>query len=193
MKKKKTIAAALVLLLVFFVGGAVAYFTDTDTATNTFTIGNVDISLSEPSWVPADAQNLMPGEEIAKDPKITNDSTTNSAFVFMEVVSPCTTDTPAVELFPYTAKSGWYLMTSNPACSAGTITRRYAYGTSTAMTPLTAGSTTPTLFDSVTLDSNIDGSETGISGNLNMVITGYGIQVDGLSATDPTSVWSNFS
>ena len=50
MKKKKTILAALVLLLVVAVGGAIAYFTDTDTKTNTFTIGNVDISLTEDGW-----------------------------------------------------------------------------------------------------------------------------------------------
>ena len=50
MKKRKTIIAAVVLLLVFVVGRAVAYFTDTESVTNTFTIGNVDITLTEPNW-----------------------------------------------------------------------------------------------------------------------------------------------
>ena len=36
MNKKKTIIAAIVLLLVFLVGGAIAYFTDTDSATNRY-------------------------------------------------------------------------------------------------------------------------------------------------------------
>ena len=50
MKKNKTFLAAIVLLLLFVVGGAVAYFTDTDSKTNTFTIGSVDIDLIETGW-----------------------------------------------------------------------------------------------------------------------------------------------
>ena len=46
MKKKKTILAAAVLLLMLAVGCAIAYFTDTDQKTNTFTIGNVDKMLT---------------------------------------------------------------------------------------------------------------------------------------------------
>ncbi len=78
MKKKKTIIAAVILLLVITVGGAIAYFTDTEEKTNTFTIGNVDISLSEPNWVETDttpangipdaAENLMPGQTVLKNP-----------------------------------------------------------------------------------------------------------------------------
>ena len=79
MKKNKTYLAAVVLLLVFVVGGAIAYFTDTDTKTNVFTIGSVDIELVEPNWnttdansnnVPDAAEDLMPGQSVAKDPKI---------------------------------------------------------------------------------------------------------------------------
>ena len=47
--KRKTLAIAGVLGLAGLVAGAgtLAYFTDTDTATNTFTVGNVDIELLE--------------------------------------------------------------------------------------------------------------------------------------------------
>ena len=47
--KKKTIALLLVLMMVFgvSVGGTVAYLMDTKTVTNTFTIGNVTITLDE--------------------------------------------------------------------------------------------------------------------------------------------------
>ena len=96
MKKKKTILAAVVLLLVFVVGGAIAYFTDTDFATNTFTIGNVDIDLVESTWenldtatvdkndndIPDAAEDMMPGETVDKDPVIKNLSTKNPAYVF---------------------------------------------------------------------------------------------------------------
>lgn len=49
MKKKSLalIATAVMLVAVLVVGGTLAYFTDTDDATNTFTVGGVKISLIE--------------------------------------------------------------------------------------------------------------------------------------------------
>ena len=197
MKKKKTNLAALVLLLVFVVGGAIAYFTDTDTATNTFTIGNVEIEVLEPTWDTtgsAKAEDMMPGETAEKDPQIHNKSTTNPAYVFMKVESPCTTDTTPVELLPYTANTtNWNLMT-NGTCTNGKVTRIYSYGTSTAMTALAADATTEALFDSVTLESTFTGSS-NMPQSTDITITGYAIQSEGLTATAPSAVWSaaNFS
>ncbi len=212
MKKKKTITAAIVLLLVFLVGGAIAYFTDTDNATNTFTIGNVDITLTEPNWsttdednngVPDASQDLMPGQTVAKDPTINNVSTTNPAYVFAKVEVPCTTAaSPAtpVEFFNYTVNSGWTeLPSAAVACtSGGTATHVYYYGTGGSLTALakaTSASTptsTPAVFNNVTLLNNLTGNE-GLTGNKNIVVTGYGIQTQGLASTTPTDVWANFS
>lgn len=49
MKKKTILVAAIAVMLVaaLVVGGTLAYFTDTDKADNTFTVGNVDIKLIE--------------------------------------------------------------------------------------------------------------------------------------------------
>ena len=144
MKKKKTITAAVILLLVFVVGGAIAYFTDTDTRTNTFTIGSVDITLTEDGWdaladtnnndIPDAAEDMMPGESVTKDPLINNVSTKNPAYVFAKVEVPCTTivapATTSEELFTYTVNSGWTeLSTAAVACtSGGTATHVYYYG-----------------------------------------------------------------
>lgn len=202
MKKNKIILAAVVLLGVFVIGGAIALFTDTETKTNTFTVGNVDISVVETAWdnLPdADtngkkdaAENLMPGQEVTKDPKVKNDSTTSKAYVYLKVESPCTTDTPAVELFPITPKTGWTLMTDG-SCTSGKVTRIYNYGTASAMTELAAGASTGTLFDSVTL-ANIDGNA-HLPSNTDIVVTGYGVQTTGLTATSPSGIWAeaNFS
>jgi len=217
MKKKKTIIAVIILLLVFLVGGAIAYFTDIESATNTFTIGDVDITLEEDGWVTTDTNNngvpdaaegKMPGENITKDPTITNVGS-NDAYVFAKVVSACTTDaapkTPK-EIFLYTThiKSGWYLMEEG-TCTGGTITRTYAYGSSTAMTKLTKDSTA-VLFDKVTVNPNITGDEAGLtevinqgtaqeatqSKKLDVVVTGYAIQADGLGddVVKPSDVWA---
>ena len=189
MKKRKVIVASVVLLLVFLVGGVVAYFTDTDSETNTFTIGNIEIDVIEDKWKENDAKDLMPGQIVNKDPVIKNISRANSAYLFMKVEAPCTEDTPALELFPFTAHTDWYLMTDG-SCTQGKITRVYAYGTSTAMKPVGAGSSTTALFKTVTVNDELEGDETGIDGNLDMIITGYGVQVDGIDATKPEDVWN---
>ena len=47
MKKKLTAVALVVCMLaIMLVGASLAYFTDTDEATNTFTMGKVDIELT---------------------------------------------------------------------------------------------------------------------------------------------------
>ena len=83
--KKKVVTLSLVVALIATaaIGGTFAYFTDTDDATNTFTVGNVDIELTEPNWdnkTPDDptdggegeAQDVYPGEPLAKDPTVEN-------------------------------------------------------------------------------------------------------------------------
>jgi len=217
MKRNKTIIAAVVLLLVFVVGGAIAYFTDTDTKTNTFTIGNVDIELNESAWdaladendndIPDVAEDMMPGETVAKDPVVRNKSTKNPAYVFVKVEVPCTTivapATTSEELFTYTTNTGWTELTiANElpvACtSGGTATHVYYYGSGNTLTALAkaANASTPTptstaVFSNVTLLSTLTGNE-GLTGDKEIVITGYGIQTEGLTSTTPAAVWANF-
>ena len=65
--KKKIVSIALVLCLalVAIAGASLAYFTDTDDATNVFTSGKVDITLNE-VFDEENAQ-LIPGVDIQKD------------------------------------------------------------------------------------------------------------------------------
>ena len=67
MKKKTILVAAIAVMLVaaLVVGGTLAYFTDKDNATNTFTVGNVDIELLESSLHRENAGYVgTPGEEL---------------------------------------------------------------------------------------------------------------------------------
>lgn len=89
MMKKKILALSMVVCLAAtaLIGGTLAYFTDTDDATNTFTVGNVDITLTEPNWNKEgskDAPEVYPGEPLAKDPIVTNDGA-NPCFVRIKV------------------------------------------------------------------------------------------------------------
>lgn len=102
--KKKTLALLLALVLVFgaAVGGTIAYLTDTTgPIANTFTVGKVDITLTETFNTDTDGDRtndawkaqLIPGTTYAKDPvvTVTNDSEDCWLFVkFEEKNSPAT-------------------------------------------------------------------------------------------------------
>ena len=146
----------------------------------------------------------MPGESVTKDPVIRNLSTKNPAYVFAKVEVPCTTivapATTSEELFTYTINAGWTeLSTEAVACtSGGTATHVYYYGSNGTLTTLAkaADSSTPTattnpIFSTITLRSTLKGNE-GLTGNKEVVVTGYGIQTEGLTSSTPADVWGNF-
>ena len=64
--KKKLIAISLVvaMLAVAIVGGSLAYFTDTKSATNTFTVGNVKIDLIEQQKGANGLENFVPNKTL---------------------------------------------------------------------------------------------------------------------------------
>ncbi len=87
--KKKLTAAALVVAFgaTAVTGATLAYFTDKDQKNNVFTVGNVDITLTEPNWDStgsAEAQDAYPGEALAKDPTVINNGA-NPCFVRIKV------------------------------------------------------------------------------------------------------------
>lgn len=100
MKKKLTALLLVVVLVAALIAGAtLSYFTDTDTVTNTFTVGDVDIDVYEHK-LNADGTldpntevdsnfygNIVPGVEYKKDPTIENIGP-NGAYARMMVTVP---------------------------------------------------------------------------------------------------------
>ena len=81
MKKKLTaIFLCVALVAIAVVGASLAYFTDKDNATNTFTVGKVDITLQETF----DEENakLMPGIDVNKDVNIKLEEGSSDAYVW---------------------------------------------------------------------------------------------------------------
>lgn len=74
-KKAMTLVASLGLVACIGVGATLAYFTDSDDALNTITMGHVDIELDEPTFSENNPENkisnVTPGQLITKDPTIT--------------------------------------------------------------------------------------------------------------------------
>ena len=87
LNRKWLLVIGLVLSLTMATAGTLAYLTDTQTAENVFTLGKVDIELTEPDWNPDEDHMLMPGIEIPKNPKVQNTGNTD-AWVWLEVSIP---------------------------------------------------------------------------------------------------------
>lgn len=200
MKNKKIakLSVALGLSCIALIGGINAYFTDGDTATNTFTVGKVSLKLEEPSWTPP--TDITPNQEIDKDPQITNDGV-NDEFVFLEVKVPYANIVTAeengtrkeaadTELFSYTTNAGWTEI-GTPVKADGVVTHLYAYGSATECTALAKDGKTPALFDSVKFCNAIE--DQGLEGTTKeIVINAYGIQTQNVNGGKkaPADVWS---
>ena len=93
MKKKLTLVVSLLLVMALSIGGTLAYLTDkTDAVTNTFTMGNVNITLVETDTELDDDESdktndykFVPGKEIAKDPKVTVEADSEACYVYVKI------------------------------------------------------------------------------------------------------------
>lgn len=176
MKKTLTIILAFVLVIAMSVAGTVAYLTSTDSATNTFTIGEVKIDLTEPKWDAAgsvDAPEVYPGEPLAKDPTVKNTGK-NPCFVRISVTNldQFGANAPIIYKTDYVANKlgeNWVLHTDG-----------YFYYTK----PLEVGATTDALFDQIVMPTGIVGTETP----KDIVVTAYAVQAQGAKAPNWTAV-----
>ena len=107
--KKKSIAVvlALVLLVCCAVGGVLAWLTDTtDPVVNTFTVGNVDITLAES--VDTDSNGaasfkMVPGQTIGKDPVVTVKAKSEDCWLFVKIDE----SSNLKDFISYTVANGW--------------------------------------------------------------------------------------
>lgn len=200
--KKGVVAVALVASL--GLAGLSAYFTDTQTKTNTFTVGSVKQELTEPSWKPEEkpGENMTPGKTVAKDPTVKNIGN-NDQYVFMKVEVPAAEVTTFdengnkvaqenQELFTYNINEGWTELVPEKKVTNTSVTHVYYYGTSESLTKLEK-TKKATLFNSVTFKNIVEDTEDdpALKGDKKIVINSYGIQSDNLgTATTPEQVWT---
>lgn len=94
MSKKLLVSVVAICLLVGgIVGGSFAFLLDkTQTVTNTFTIGDVNITLTETDTVKEDDgvndkrnYKMVPGLELAKDPTVSVEANSEPSWVFVKV------------------------------------------------------------------------------------------------------------
>lgn len=180
MKNSKKIAiATCALCAVMSVSGICAYFTDTDSAVNNFTVGEVKIDLDEPNFPTPPPEDVPPGGEVEKDPQVENTGK-NSAYVFIKVAAPKDTfikaaadgtriDKEAVLQELFLVKSGdgefksladgynqdkWELLPDYTDTKSSTEYNYYVFAYKSIVAK---GETTATLFDKVKLENAVEG------------------------------------
>lgn len=117
--KPVLIAMAVVLLLGCAAGSTLAWLTSsTAPVTNTFTVGKVEIDLTEPQWTDlhANGAKMVPGCTITKDPKVTVKAGSEPCYLFVKITEstdPKLSDYIAYEVSEYSTDNpdGWRKLT----------------------------------------------------------------------------------
>ena len=97
---------AVTLLIGCAIGGTVAWLTDKTTAvTNTFTYGNINITLDETT---GSSYKIIPGVDITKDPKVTVKANSEACWLFVKVQE---VGTFVADKVTYSIADGWTKLT----------------------------------------------------------------------------------
>ena len=136
--KKKTLALLMAVIMAFgAVGATIAWLQSTSaTVTNTFTFGDVTITLDEADVndmdndkdtserVQTNEYKLIPGATATKDPTVWVDEDSEDCYVFVKVTATKNTTAGGKEIVTYDIGSAWKLVTGT--------TDVYVYGTNEA-------------------------------------------------------------
>lgn len=183
MKKILALCLIIVLAVTAVTGATLAYFTDDDSETNTFTVGNVEIDLTEPNWEEDLEEGVYPGEVLAKDPIVTNTGK-NPCFVRIDVDGlDCLGENLLIKY-----------STNGTVDALGADWVLHTDGYYYYMKELAVGATTATpLFDSIViptaLENNNGETDTETATEYNIEVKAYAVQSQGAAianAANPT-------
>ncbi len=180
LKKILTLMCCAVLLVCISVGATLAYLTAEDTVTNTFTVGDVAITLDETdvnldgvkdgdTRVDANKYKLMPGHTYTKDPIVHVDAESEDCYLFVKVENAISEiEDSASTIVAQMATNGWTLVTGQ--------TNVYAHAN------IAKGGDDVNVFETF----KIAGSVKDLSSyeDKTIVITAYAVQADGFTSSD---------
>lgn len=190
-------ALALVLCALMLVAGSVfgtlAYLTDTATVTNTFTVGDVEITLDEQkvdlygkpdgdTRVLENKYKLIPGHNYTKDPIVHVAEESENCYVFVRITNAIAEiEADEDKIADQMAENGWV--------SVDGVSGVYYYGTSDEATAVVA-KTDLHVFEEFTIDGAEDAETLKNYTDTTIVVKAYAIQADGLAANDVAAIWT---
>ena len=221
MKKKPILTiVSFILVAMISVLGTLAYLTDSDSVTNTFTVGQVDIALDEADVdengkeitgndrVKENAYHLLPGQSYTKDPTITVQANSEESYIRMIMTVYNASAVQSIidkhQLGDFSALIGgwdkevWIYEDFSEDTTANTISFKFRYketvGTGNNAEKL------PALFETLIVPDEADGNELKklydpnddgkYDDGFKMVIAGHAIQKAGFDNAD--KAWEAF-
>lgn len=199
-----------VLLVAATIFGTMAYLTSTDTVTNTFTVGKVNIKLDEAKANPdgtlvegaervkANEYKLLPGHTYNKDPMVTVLSGSESSYVKMTVTFSKANELDAIfapdgadmlKIFNGYDAANWIAKGNTKDATANT--RTYEFWYKEAVAAPTADVALDALFDSITVPGTITGAQLATIEGMTITVNAYAIQADGFANAD--AAWAAFN
>ena len=195
MKKSKAILMALcaVLLVAASVMGTLAYLTSTDEVVNTFTVGNVAITLDEvqvnangtpvedAARVRENTYKLLPGHTYTKDPTVHVTTGSEDCYLFVKVVNEIAAiEDPSNTIASQMTANGWAVVDADNGI--------YVYGTAAAPTAVSAGQNKK-VFDNFTISGSVDNDTLAAYNGETIVIDAYAVQKDGFENEPASYIW----
>lgn len=199
-----------VLLVAATIFGTMAYLTSTDTVTNTFTVGKVNIKLDEAKAnsdgtlvegaerVKANSYKLLPGHTYNKDPMVTVLSGSESSYVKMTVTFSKANELDAIfapdganltSIFNGYDAANWIAKGNTKDETANT--RTYEFWYKEAVAAPTADVALDALFDSITVPGEITNEQLATIEGMTITVNAYAIQADGFANAD--AAWAAFN
>ncbi len=175
MKKVLAVALSLSLVLAIGIAGTLAWLTSTPTAiTNTFTVGNLAIEVSEPGWTAAANHKLYPGAVLAKDPTVTVTANSEKAYVFIKL----DVDPDIAAIATLNMNNTWTAVTGKTGVYYKVVD---ASATNTVL---------PALFTTVTVSNTATNTQIAAAADGTIVVTAYAIQFEGFA--DAAAAFAQF-
>lgn len=181
---------AVTLLIGCAIGGTVAWLTaKTDPVVNTFTYGDINITLDETT---GSSYKIIPGVDIKKDPKVTVEADSEACYLFVKIKEenwPTFTEADGIKKVSYDIATGWEPL----ADQAGVYYREVDATTANAGVSyyiLKGDMTYPN--GVVTVSENLTKNEVnGITTQPKLTFTAYAVQKDGISTA--ADAWAKVS
>lgn len=199
-----------VLLVAATIFGTMAYLTSTDTVTNTFTVGKVNIKLDEAKAnsdgtlvegaerVKANSYKLLPGHIYSKDPMVTVLSGSESSYVKMTVTFSKANELDAIfapdgadmlKIFNGYNATNWIAKGNTKDETANT--RTYEFWYKEAVGAPDGDVALDALFDSITVPGEITDAQLVTIEGMTITVNAYAIQADGFA--DAAAAWAAFN
>lgn len=189
-KRAAKAAAATGLACALALGGTLAYFTATDTITNSFGVVGASesgkealaINVTTPSWDASDAEHLvLPGVTYALDPQVANTEGVD-AWCMLKVSAPAKAGATSIDdaLFDLGAMGAGWKELKAPAIVGGSWVAYYGYEAK-----VTEGSSTPALFSQATYKADLTADDVAaLPGTVTIACDGMAIQAQGFADVD---------